>query len=307
VPKDIYLQPHAPDPILSDAIVLSLVQRHVGEARVVTRIDESGGEARTYTIDETIILKVQRPHRLRPRTSLEREVMFLNHLAAFPEIRVPRLLGYGREDSIEYTCMTRMPGVAVMQATLSPAARCAAINELGRMLRRIHQLDQQPLIQSGLFPTDRSSADIRTRLQGHVAEIIEKMEASGRAWPLDIPVEDVAARVLAALPETDECVTLHSNPGPSHTFVDRASGRFTGLIDFGDAYISHPALDLWRWRLPDERAAVFEGYTAEEQVSDAVLATWQVMGILADMAVIATEPERVGEAAGDLKRLLAAF
>ncbi len=305
MPKDIYLQPHAPDPILADATVLSLVQRHAGEVRAVTEIDESGGEARTYTIDETITLKVQRPHRLRPRTSLEREVVFLNHLAASPEIRVPQVLGYGREGSIEYTCMTRMPGVAVGHATLSPAARRAAILALGRMLRRIHQLDQQLLIQSGLFPTDRTCAAIRTRLQGHVAEIIEKMHASGRAWPLAIPIEDVAARALAALPETNECVALHSNPGPSHTFVDRASGRLTGLIDFGDAYISHPALDLWRWRLPDDRVAVFEGYTAEEQVSDAFLATWQVMSILADMAVIATEPERAGEAAGDLKRLRA--
>src|SRR5258705_413921 len=102
---------------------------------------------------------------------------------------------------------------------------------LGRMLRRIHQLDQQPFIQSGLFPTDRTSADIRTRLEGHVTEMVEKMHASGRAWPLAIPMEDVAARALAALPETDECMALHSNPGPSHTFVDRASGRFTGLID----------------------------------------------------------------------------
>jgi hypothetical protein len=51
--------------------------------------------------------------------------------------------------------------------------------------------------------------------------------------------------------------------------------------------------------------AVFEGYTAEEEVSDAFLATWQVMAILADMAVIASEPDQASEAAGDLKRLLA--
>jgi hygromycin-B 7''-O-kinase len=227
VPKDVYLQPHAPDPVLTDDVVLGLVQRHVPNARVVTGVDESGGEARTYLIDDNLILKTQRPHRLRPRTSLEREVLFLNHLAAFPEIRVPQVLGYGREGSIEYTCMTRMPGVAVGHATLSPAARRAAILALGRMLRRIHQLDQQPLIKSALFPTDRTSADIRTRLEGHVSELVEKMHASGRAWPLAIPIEDVAATALAALPETNECVALHSNPGPSHTFVDRASGRLT--------------------------------------------------------------------------------
>jgi len=307
VPKDIYLQPHAPDPILSDAMILSLVQRHVPEVRMVTGIDESGGEARTYTIDETIILKVQRPHRLRPRTSLEREVIFLNQLAASPEIRVPRVLGYGREGTIEYTCMTRIQGVAVVHAALSLAARRAAIITLGRMLRRIHQVDQQPFIKSGLFPADRTTADIRMRLEGQVTEMVEKMHAFGRAWPLAIPLEDVAARVFATLPETDECVALHSNPGPSHTFVDRVTGRFTGLIDLGDAYISHPALDLWRWRLPDDRTAVFQGYTAEGPVSDAFIATWQVMAVLADMVVIASEPERAGEAAGDLKRLLAVF
>jgi aminoglycoside phosphotransferase (APT) family kinase protein len=48
-------------------------------------------------------------------------------------------------------------------------------------------------------------------------------------------------------------VALHSNPGPEHTFVDPDSGSFTGLIDFGDAYRSHPALDLRPW--PDEQDA----------------------------------------------------
>ena len=39
-------------------------------------------------------------------------------------------------------------------------------------------------------------------------------------------------------------VLLHSNPGPTQVFVDPANGRFRGLIDFGDSYLSHPALDL---------------------------------------------------------------
>ena len=54
-----------------------------------------------------------------------------------------------------------------------------------------------------------------------------------------------------------------SNPGPPHTFVDKSTERFQGLIDFGDAYISHPALDVWRWRWPTERAAALAGYTAD--------------------------------------------
>lgn len=80
MPKDVYIQPDAPDPILPEELVLSLVRRHVPNAQAVTGIDESGGEARTYAIDSALILKVQRPQQLRPRTSLEKEVWFLQHL-----------------------------------------------------------------------------------------------------------------------------------------------------------------------------------------------------------------------------------
>ena len=48
MPKDIYLQPDAPDPVLSDTVVQGLVGRHVPEAQAITGVDESGGEARTY-------------------------------------------------------------------------------------------------------------------------------------------------------------------------------------------------------------------------------------------------------------------
>src|SRR5438270_12590755 len=95
--EDTYSQPDAPDPVLEDELVLSLVRRHVPDARAVTGIDESGGEARSYTIDDSMILKVQRPQQLRPRTSLEKEVFFLRQLEQAPAVSVPRVLGYGRE------------------------------------------------------------------------------------------------------------------------------------------------------------------------------------------------------------------
>jgi hygromycin-B 7''-O-kinase len=74
--KDFYLRPDAPDPILSAETVLSIVHRHVHDAKTVTSIDEGGGEARTYGIDATLILKIQRPHRARARTSLVRSVFY---------------------------------------------------------------------------------------------------------------------------------------------------------------------------------------------------------------------------------------
>src|ERR1700716_3031805 len=80
--EEYYLQPNAPDPVLPEAEVLRCVRRFVPTAKAMTRVDESGGEARTYIVDEAIVLKVQRPQQVRVGTSLAREVFFLNQLAA---------------------------------------------------------------------------------------------------------------------------------------------------------------------------------------------------------------------------------
>src|SRR5215831_10357733 len=96
LPSDTYSQPHAADPVLAEQTVLNIVRCHGVYCSAVTSIDETGGEARAYVLDDNLVLKTQRPHRLRPRTSLEKEAFFLQQLAAYPDIVVPRMLGYGR-------------------------------------------------------------------------------------------------------------------------------------------------------------------------------------------------------------------
>src|SRR5215471_4002894 len=157
MPKDVYLQPDAPDPVLSDELVLALVRRHAPEAQAVTGVDESGGEARTYAIDTHLVLKVQRPQQLRPRTSLAKEVFFLHQLEPVPDISVPRALGYGRDSALlEYTVMTRMPGVAMRHVSLSEQEQAAALFQLGQTLRRMHSLPQAPFFENALLPGDRT-------------------------------------------------------------------------------------------------------------------------------------------------------
>jgi len=114
LPSDTYSQPNAADPVLEERTVLDIVRRHVVRCSAVTRIDETGGEARVYVLDDNLVLKVQRPHQLRPRTSLAKEAFFLQQLAAYPDIVVPHVLGYGRHDNIEYIVMTQMPGVPAL-------------------------------------------------------------------------------------------------------------------------------------------------------------------------------------------------
>src|SRR5262245_18902524 len=107
LPSDVYNQPHAADPVLEERTVLDLVRGHSVHCAAVTRVDETGGEARAYVLDDNVVLKVQRPHRLRPRTSLAKEAIFLQQLAAYPVIVVPHVLGYGQHEMIEYLVMTQ--------------------------------------------------------------------------------------------------------------------------------------------------------------------------------------------------------
>lgn len=66
--KDFYIQPDAADPVLDPDAVLAIVRLHAAGAKAVRAVDESGGEARTYAIDDGLILKVQRPQQLRARS-----------------------------------------------------------------------------------------------------------------------------------------------------------------------------------------------------------------------------------------------
>ena len=46
-----------------------------------------------------------------------------------------------------------------------------------------------------------------------------------------------------------------------HRHAERATtGSLTGLIDFGDSYVSNQALDLHRWTDPADRLTFLEGY-----------------------------------------------
>lgn len=307
MPRDFYIQPDAPDPVLTDDLVLSLARRHVPEARAITGVDESGGEARTYAIDDAIILKTQRPQQLRPRTSLEKEVFFLGQLAAVaPEVSVPRVLGYGRNDSpVEYTVMTRMPGVAMRHASLDEGARRAVLARLGATLRRIHTLSVAPITASGLFPGDQSFVDTQIRFGNQFNDLADEIRIAQRPWRLPLTVEQVGAKAVAAVPRSTERVALHSNPYLEHVFVHPESGAFSGVIDFGDAYISHPAFDMRRWTHPSDREALLRGYTSEGPVSEEFLSTWRAVMILGDVVTIAYYPERAAAAEQDLLALLA--
>ena len=272
--KDIYYQHGFPDPIFDDDYVLSLVRPFVPEAKKVTGVDETGGEARTYSIDDNIILKVQRPQQLRLSTSLEKEVFFLKQLAEYDSsISVPRVLGYAKEGTLEYTIMTRMPGKAVRYSELNDKQRESMYFELGKTLRRIHSIDKAPFIESGLFPDIDKPSDMKARLQFRFNRVLGWRLNAKRITEADVEwANGQALPILENVPDAEIIVPLHANPGAEHVFVNE-DGTFSGVIDFGDSYISHPICDF-RSTPIQVRNMLLAGYVSEKEISENFKLIW---------------------------------
>jgi hygromycin-B 7''-O-kinase len=305
MPKDHFLHPHVADPVWTDEEVLSLARLHAPHARTVRQVEESGGEARTYLIDDDLLLKAQRPNRSRPRTSLEREVAFLKELEGREGITVPEAIGHGRTEwDGEYTVMTRMPGKPVRHCSLQPDTRQSVLRELGAMLRRIHEIPPAALTTSPLFPGDRSPVDAFWRFGNLVDEVVEAAGKNADLWSYRLTPQAVADKVMSMLPTLDTFVALHSNPGPEHTFAAEASGVLVGLIDFGDSYIAHPVHDLFRWLRPDDRSAIYAGYTAHAPVDEEWDSAWRAACIVADMRLVLRHPEAADSAYAEIEAIL---
>lgn len=48
--------------------------------------------------------------------------------------------------------------------------------------------------------------------------------------------------------------------------MDEKTHKYSGMIDFGDAYIGHPIFDKWYWKV-ESRKVLLSGYTSEKPVS----------------------------------------
>ena len=275
-PPDSYLQPDAPDPVLGDEYVRELIARHAEVSPGEVSVDETGGEARTYLCGD-VVLKTQRPHRLRPRTSLEKEVFILEEIDRQIALPVPRVLGYGRDGDVEYEILSRIPGIALRDATLHVAARSAVLKDLGRVLRQFHELDQARLRVSPLVPGDAGASDTILRLTEQFDEVSTSVEDLSTAVP---NLDQLREKILSHIPQNFDTVVLHSNPSAEHCFVDPVTETFCGLIDFGDSYRSHPALDVRSWRSIEDSKEILAGYASSGPLSSGFMAVWRA-GILA--------------------------
>jgi hypothetical protein len=175
------------------------------------------------------------------------------------------------------------------------------------MLRKIHSLPQSPFVDSRLFPGDHSPVDVRWRFGNLFDDVVELINNSSQSWSYPIDPIKISRLAMNQLPDVEIVVALHSNPGPEHVFVFPETGLLSGIIDFGDAYFSHPVHDLRRFRSPQDRNAVFAGYCSGAAVSENFMQTWRVAQILTDMIAIVRNPDFCEAAKEELDQILNEF
>ncbi|MCZ6658183.1 MAG: aminoglycoside phosphotransferase family protein [Gammaproteobacteria bacterium] len=148
-------------------------------------------------------------------------------LAIDPEIAAPSVLSEGQlydhaDTPWPYLITTRMPGVASTRAELSTEQRLSVATELGRQVRRVHALRPPGVTTIEDWPgLNVAAAAEQSSLPPHLIAQIDDY--------------------LAGLGSFDR-VFVHGDLVANHVFVE--DGRFTGIIDWGDAMVTDRHYEL---------------------------------------------------------------
>lgn len=195
------------------------------DCEVVVPVVEQGWASWTYFVDDALIARFPRNDEIADAS--RRELRMLPALAAHVSFRVPEPVVWG-DDWFAYELI---PGRGLRRDDDVDAA-LAMIAELHSFpVASAEQLLGRPPWEDRLAAEWRAIAEVVFPLLDE--ELVDRVQA-------------VAAPAWSG-PRT----FVHADLGPEHVIVDDASGRPVGIIDFEEADVGDPAMDL----LPTVRLA----------------------------------------------------
>ncbi len=213
--------------------------------RRVTAI-EDGWDSLVLDVDGEWIVRI--PRRAQVREWVEMEIRLLPELAPTLPVPVPRF-EHVAEDGVGAVAYRKLGGSPV------DASRAPLGAELGRFLAALHRF---PVERARALGVPSHDVDWRDRHAAFVEEVL----ARGRPL-LGDDRADAEAMVEAYLGDDANFAfkprLLHADLGPAH--VLSAGDELTGVIDWSDARIGDPALDL-AWALHGTPAPFAEALLA---------------------------------------------
>ena len=211
------------------------VERRLGvDASAAHEIDE-GWDSVVFELAGSWIVRV--PRREEVREWLRREARLLPELASLLPVPVPRFEVLEDSD-VFFVAYRKLPG-----EPLGPAPGATLARRLGELLRSLHGFPRDRALELGVESFDAGSWLERQR------GFAERCRREG-APLLDADerrrAEEMHGKFFATWDRALETALIHGDLGPAH--VLRQSRQLTGVIDWSDACVGDPALDL-AWAL----------------------------------------------------------
>jgi aminoglycoside phosphotransferase (APT) family kinase protein len=182
--------------------------------------------------DDLVLRVVKDPDPAVQRTTVERDVELLRFAGVHSTLRPPRVVA--ADPAAGALLTTRVPGVAAVDSGRLDLPALA--DDLAGFLSALHAVEPASLPEV-VRPDPDPAETWLAEVGAEYAEVADRVAADLRG-----PVE----AFLAATPPApaQDLVFCHNDVRDDHVMVDPATGRVTGLIDWGDAVLGDPALDL---------------------------------------------------------------
>lgn len=173
---------------------------------------------------------------------VRRDVALLELVGAHLSTAVPRVLAVDEEAGA--LLLSRVPGVPVEQAHRVDVPRLgAALGEQVALLQTIDLAAARSALSGLGDPAPTIDAAV---IEDHLATTRDVLDAH--------LANSLTASLNRALPIPDRITLCHNDLGDEHILVD-SRGRLSGILDWSDAVIGDPALDLALIRFDLGRAA----------------------------------------------------
>jgi aminoglycoside phosphotransferase (APT) family kinase protein len=228
--------------VVSPALAIELLEQQF-PALAPARVEPLGvgWDNTAYLVNGEMVFRF--PRREIAVALLETEARLLPAIAGRLPLEVPQPTMLGRPGARyrwPFLGHRLVPGRTADRARLDDAQRAAAAQPLGQFLAALHAVPIDEVVALGAGGDSIGRLDLGTRVP-------RALELLAGLPPEAVGVDPAAVRKViessAAIRAPAAQALAHGDLYVRHLLVD-ANGRLTGVIDWGDLHVGHPAVDL---------------------------------------------------------------
>jgi aminoglycoside phosphotransferase (APT) family kinase protein len=233
-------------PPIDRELTLEIVRDVVGQqfpelaGATVERLGE-GWEHETYLVDDRVVFRFPRQAGGGDGFEWEEGLHALVASVIGDLVGIPRITRWGRPSArfpYPFAGHDLIPGVAANDS-LAPFNPALA-DDIGRVLARLHAIPAEAAAAAGAGPADPYKTDLSAGLE-RVRFRVNELPEIRRQLPNRCAWLDSIVRVPDAYGGPPRFI--HDDFQPEHVLVSRATGRLSGIIDWGGG-LGDPARDF---------------------------------------------------------------